>query len=173
MLADKTGSLIATSAVFGGMFAGLPAVALDSLQQFGEAVGVAFQIADDILDIASPAEVSGKTPGTDLREGILTLPMLLVQAQSRSEDAELLGLLGRELPDDAEHARALELMRAHPAMALAEAEAQKFAERAIDQLSAIRALADVAPMHFATADRVASVLEALEGVCLSTISREV
>ena len=123
--------------------------------------------------IASPAEVSGKTPGTDLREGILTLPMLLVQAQSRSEDAELLGLLGRELPDDAEHARALELMRAHPAMAQAEAEAQKFAERAIDQLSAIRALADVAPMHFATADRVASVLEALEGVCLSTISREV
>ena len=173
VLADKTGSLIATSAVFGGMFAGLPAVALDSLQQFGEAVGVAFQIADDILDIASPAEVSGKTPGTDLREGILTLPMLLVQAQSRSEDAELLGLLGRELPDDAEHARALELMRAHPAMAQAEAEAQKFAERAIDQLSAIRALAEVAPMHFAATDRVAAVLEALEGVCLSTISREV
>lgn len=173
VLADKTGSLIATSAVFGGMFAGLPAVALDSLKQFGEAIGVAFQIADDILDIASPAEVSGKTPGTDLREGILTLPMLLVQAAARAEDAELLGLLGRELPDDQEHSRALELLRAHPAMDAAQQSAQDYAQRAIDQLHALAALAEQAPTHFAPASRVAAVLEALEDICANTVSRGV
>ncbi len=173
VLSDKTGSLIATSALFGGMFAGLPAPALDALSRFGEAIGVAFQIADDILDIASPAEVSGKTPGTDLREGILTLPMLIAQASATEADAELMSLLGRELPDDAEHARALELMRAHPAMEGAQAEAERFAKIAVDQLQVIVGLRKADESGFASADRVTAVIEALKGICESTISRAV
>jgi heptaprenyl diphosphate synthase len=172
VLADKTGSLIATSARFGGMFAGLSLATLDALEAFGEAVGLAFQIADDILDIASAAEISGKTPGTDLREGILTLPMLLVQKASRSEDAELLELLGRPLPDDADHARALELMRAHQGLKDAQAVAKKYAEDAIAELHAIRTLAQ-SDGGFADSQRVDAVLTTLEGICRSTADREV
>ena len=173
VLSDKTGSLIATSALFGGMFAGLPQDALAALSRFGEAIGVAFQIADDILDIASPAEISGKTPGTDLREGILTLPMLLARANASDTDAALLALLGRELPDDEEHALALELMRAHPAMDLAQAEAERFARYAIDQLQTLVDLSAAQPSAFAPAERVEAVIEALKGICESTISRAV
>lgn len=173
VLSDKTGSLIATSALFGGMFAGLPAPALDALSRFGEAIGVAFQIADDILDIASPAEVSGKTPGTDLREGILTLPMLIAQSSATESDAELLSLLGRELPDDTEHARALELMRAHSAMERAHDEAEKYVQRAVTELDAIVDLSKSGVSGFASADRVAAVIDALKGICESTVTRAV
>ena len=173
VLADKTGSLIATSARFGGMFAGLPASALDALSAFGEAVGIAFQIADDILDIASEAQVSGKTPGTDLREGVVTLPMLLVQAANKPEDAELIELLGRPLPDDKEHARALELMRQHPAMKQAQAEADRYANMAIEQLSVIKNLAVENPIEFADAQTVDAVIAALTDVCESTANRVV
>lgn len=173
VLADKTGSLIATSARFGGMFAGLPKSALDALSAFGEAVGIAFQIADDILDIASEAQVSGKTPGTDLREGVVTLPMLLVQAANKPEDAELIELLGRPLPDDKEHARALELMRKHPAMKQAQAEADRYANMAIEQLSVIKKLANENPNQFADAQTVDAVIAALTDVCESTANREV
>jgi len=173
VLADKTGSLIAVSSRFGGMFAGLPEAALAALDAFGEAVGVAFQIADDILDIASAAEISGKTPGTDLREGIMTLPMLLAVSKNSPEDAELLSLLGRPLPDDVEHNRALELMRANSAMAAAQAEADRWAQLAINQLEEIRAISISHPENFAEPQRVENVLDSLAAVCRSTANREV
>ncbi len=173
VLADKTGSLIATSARFGGMFAGLPVSALDALSTFGEAVGIAFQIADDILDIASEAQVSGKTPGTDLREGVVTLPMLLVQSANDPEDAELIELLGRPLPDDKEHARALELLRNHPAMQLAQAEADRYANLAIEQLAQIRKIAIEIPKDFADEKTIDAVIAALTDVCESTANRAV
>lgn len=173
VLADKTGSLIATSARFGGMFAGLPPAALDALSAFGEAVGIAFQIADDILDISSEAKVSGKTPGTDLREGVSTLPMLLVKAENSPADAELIELLGRPLPDDKDHARALELMRKHPAMKLAQAEADRYAAVAISQLENIKEIAAENPADFADIETVNSVIAALTSVCESTAHREV
>ena len=84
VLADKTGSLIATAAEFGAHFAGADAAVIDGLRVFGEQIGVAFQLSDDILDIASESAESGKTPGTDLREGVATLPVLYAL---RSDDA--------------------------------------------------------------------------------------
>ena len=85
----------------------------DLIANFGEAIGIAFQLSDDLLDIES--DVSGKTPGTDLREGIRTLPVLLALADA-STDEVLRDLLSRPLPDDAEHAAALAGLRSHPAM---------------------------------------------------------
>ena len=76
VLADKTGSLIATAAEFGGHYSGADEATVATLRDFGEQIGVAFQISDDILDIASESDQSGKTPGTDLREGVPTLPVL-------------------------------------------------------------------------------------------------
>ena len=79
-------------------------------------VGVAFQLSDDILDVTSDSDESGKTPGTDLREGVPTLPVLYALASTGPEDARLRELLAQALTDDAEHAEALALLRAHPAV---------------------------------------------------------
>ena len=112
----KTGSLIATSARYGSMFSGASPEVVAALTAYGEKVGVAFQLADDILDIASDSDESGKTPGTDLREGVPTLPVLMALASEDPADARLKELLTSDLTDDDLHAQALELMRKHPAM---------------------------------------------------------
>lgn len=117
VVADKTGSLIAASTAFGGMVAGLDATALAALAAYGEEIGVVFQLSDDIIDIAS--DTSGKTPGTDLRAGVLTLPTLLVRASTDPADARLLELLDADLSDEADLAEALGLLRAHGAMTAA------------------------------------------------------
>lgn len=86
VLADKTGSLIATSAHFGSMLAGCDDNTVASLVTYGEEVGVAFQLADDVLDLTSAAQESGKTPGTDLREGVVTMPVLLAREAAKQGD---------------------------------------------------------------------------------------
>jgi geranylgeranyl pyrophosphate synthase len=135
VLADKTGSLIATSARFGAMLAGADEATVDVLARFGERFGVAFQLSDDLLDVLSESTDSGKTPGTDLREGIPTLPVLLMRRDARPEDARLLELLDAGLADDADHAEALSLLRAHPAMAAAQDEVSRWAGAARDGLA--------------------------------------
>lgn len=116
VVAGKTGSLIATSARYGAMFGGASAEVVAALTEYGERVGVAFQLSDDILDIASDSHESGKTPGTDLREGVPTLPVLYALKSTDPADARLQELLAADLSDDALHAEALTLLRAHPAM---------------------------------------------------------
>lgn len=117
VVAGKTGSLIATSARYGARFGGATPEVEEALTAYGEIVGTAFQLSDDILDIASDFDESGKTPGTDLREGVPTLPVLLALASTDPADARLQELLRSDLAtDDAVHAEALTLLRAHPAM---------------------------------------------------------
>ncbi|MFZ5848938.1 MAG: polyprenyl synthetase family protein [Actinomycetota bacterium] len=116
VVAGKTGSLIATSARYGARFAGAPLEVEEALTEYGEKVGTAFQLSDDILDIASESDESGKTPGTDLREGVPTLPVLIAKRSTDPADARLLELLDADLTDDALHAEALGLLRRHPAM---------------------------------------------------------
>lgn len=114
VVADKTGSLIAASTAFGGMVAGLDEPELAALAAYGEEIGVVFQLSDDIIDIAS--DTSGKTPGTDLRAGVPTLPTLLLRAAAHAEDARLLALLDADLSEDADLAEALALLRANRVM---------------------------------------------------------
>jgi heptaprenyl diphosphate synthase len=135
VLADKTGSLIATSARFGAMLSGAGEQAVDVLTRYGERFGVAFQLSDDLLDVLSDSTESGKTPGTDLREGIPTLPVLLMRRDARPEDARLVELLDSGLADDADHREALALLRAHPAMAEAQAEVIRWADAARESLT--------------------------------------
>jgi len=137
VLADKTGSLIATSGRFGAMMAGANLDITDAITRFGEAIGIAFQIADDIVDITSDASQSGKVPGTDLREGVPTLAALHALASDHVEDAELQELLQRPLIDDADHARALILLRQHEAVAEARAEAHRWAQDARQALKGV------------------------------------
>ncbi|MBC7560018.1 MAG: polyprenyl synthetase family protein [Dermatophilaceae bacterium] len=116
VLADKTGVLIATAARYGAMFSGCPPETVDLLGRYGERLGIAFQLADDLLDISSESGESGKEPGADLREGVATLPVLLVRQSVDPADDRLRWLLDEDLQDDALHAEALGLLRVHPAM---------------------------------------------------------
>lgn len=125
----KTGSLIATSALYGARFSGAPRDVEEALREYGEKVGVAFQLADDILDIASESAESGKTPGTDLREGVPTLPVLIA-LRDEPADSRLRSLVSRPITDEDEVAEALTLLRAHPAMAEARAYVQDLAAQA-------------------------------------------
>jgi heptaprenyl diphosphate synthase len=134
VVAGKTGSLIATSARYGARFAGAPREIEEALTSYGERVGSAFQLSDDILDVASDADESGKTPGTDLREGVPTLPVLLAKRSTDPADARLLELLDADLTDDVLHAEALELLRKHPAMDEARAYVLARAQEARDLL---------------------------------------
>ncbi|MDO8308464.1 MAG: polyprenyl synthetase family protein [Actinomycetota bacterium] len=130
VVADKTGSLIAASGRYGALMAGADPQAVETLTQFGERIGVAFQLADDLVDITSESLQSGKTPGTDLREGIPTLAGLIALTSPDPADARLQDLLRRPLADDAEHVEALSLLRDHPALEEARAEARQWADRA-------------------------------------------
>jgi heptaprenyl diphosphate synthase len=137
VVAGKTGSLIATSARYGARFGGAGREVEEALTAYGAIVGTAFQLSDDILDIASDSTESGKTPGTDLREGVPTLPVLMARASASPEDARLLELLDTDLSDDARHAEALDLLRKHPAMEEARAYVVARAQEAKALLSAV------------------------------------
>ena len=137
VVAGKTGSLIATSARYGAMFAGATPEVVEALRAYGEIVGSAFQLSDDILDIASEAGESGKTPGTDLREGVPTLPSLMALASGDPADARLHELLHADLTDDQLHAEALDLLRKHPAMDEAKAYVLGRATEAKQRLEAL------------------------------------
>lgn len=135
VLADKTGSLIATSAVFGGMVSGASPETIEALSEYGEEIGMAFQLSDDIIDITS--DETGKTPGTDLREGVATLPTLLVERSERPEDARLKELIGSDLSSDEALAEAIGLLRAHPAIEEARAEVRRRADNARGHLAGL------------------------------------
>jgi geranylgeranyl pyrophosphate synthase len=132
VVAEKTGSLIATAARYGGMFSGCTPEQVDALQRFAATIGTAFQIADDVIDIASPSASSGKTPGTDLREGVHTLPMLYALRDTGPGADRLRVLLAGPITDDAEVEEALELLRASAGLARAR-------EVLADQAAAARA----------------------------------
>ncbi|SNR49095.1 polyprenyl synthetase family protein [Blastococcus mobilis] len=139
VLADKTGSLVATSARFGASFAGVDRSLVDALTAFGEEVGVAFQLSDDLLDIVSQDGASGKSPGTDLREGIATLPVLFALADDDPADARLRQLVAAPVTDDDDHAEALALLRSSAALERANDVLAQYADRARARLDAVPA----------------------------------
>lgn len=150
VVADKTGSLIATSGQFGAMLSGAPDDTVHVLATFGERIGVAFQLSDDVLDVASETGEFGKTPGTDLREGVATLPALHARRLGGTDDASrrLLQLLDADLADDdAAHDDALGLLRASPAMAAARIDLQRYADDARAVLSALPDGAATSALH--------------------------
>ena len=115
VVSDKTGSLIATSARFGAMLSGADREIVETLTKFGEKIGIAFQLADDVIDISSDASQSGKVPGTDLREGIPTLVTLQIMSSKLDEDQELKLLLQSPIPEE-KIAEVLIKLRQHSAL---------------------------------------------------------
>ena len=129
VVADKTGSLIATSARFGAMLAGADAATIETLTNFGEKIGIAFQLADDVIDIASDSSQSGKTPGTDLKEGVPTLVTLQIMKSNNPKDAELKSLLSTPM-DDSMVATVIPKLRQHQALKDARTQLHQLADDA-------------------------------------------
>jgi heptaprenyl diphosphate synthase len=153
VVADKTGSLIAASARFGAMVSGAPDEIKETLTVFGEKIGVAFQLADDVIDIASESHQSGKTPGTDLREGVPTLVTLNVMKSRRTEDRELKALLAAPIKDEVVVAQVLGELRSHPALEESREQLQQIARDARTALGPLPAN-DVTGALFSLCDAI-------------------
>lgn len=142
VIEGKTGSLIAAAGEYGTTLAGASESAVQMLVRYGELVGVAFQLADDVIDIAAAGTVSGKTPGTDLREGVPTLPTILLAQDAEAGDAEaqrIQELIKGDLSSDEALAEAVAALAAHPATARAWDIAYQWAD---DAIAAIEPLPD-------------------------------
>ena len=142
VLADKTGSLIATSARYGALFAGCDEATVATMATYGEKIGLAFQLADDVIDLTSSGGETGKTPGTDLREGVPTMPVLLLRARAAGsgatpQDRALVALLDGDLSDDDVLATAVATLSRHPVVAQTRALAAERAAEAIDALGTL------------------------------------
>jgi len=137
VIADKTGSLFGTSIRFGALLSGAAPQIVEALTTFGEEIGLAFQLADDVIDIASQTNESGKTPGTDLREGVPTLVTLLVQKANRPEDQKLITSLAGPISDEHEVTEVLNALRSHPALDEARTIALQYAENSGKLLSSL------------------------------------
>jgi heptaprenyl diphosphate synthase len=137
VIADKTGSLIGTSGRFGALLSGASGAETELLTQWGERIGVAFQLSDDLLDVASESAESGKVPGTDLREGVPTLPVLLLRREARAADADLIAALDGDLSSDAALTDVLMALRAHPVMTQAREVTAGWAEEARSTLTSL------------------------------------
>jgi heptaprenyl diphosphate synthase len=136
VIGGKTASLIASSCRLGALLAGCTSEVVEAATTYGWNVGLAFQLSDDLLDIASEHEDSGKTPGTDLLEGVRTLPVLF--ALEADDDGELTALVekGPDMSPD-EVTRALELLRDSVGMERARDVALDYVDTAVDQLEIV------------------------------------
>jgi heptaprenyl diphosphate synthase len=132
---EKTACLIGAAGQFGAMFSGADEDQIQRLSRLGGIVGTAFQISDDIIDIDSDQDESGKLPGTDLREGVHTLPVLYALQDSGPDADRLRELLVGPIHDDARVAEALALLRASAGMAKAKHSLQEYAAQARQELA--------------------------------------
>jgi heptaprenyl diphosphate synthase len=132
---EKTACLIAASGRFGATFSGADEEQIERLSRLGGIVGTAFQISDDIIDIDSDPDESGKVPGTDLREGVHTLPVLYALRDTGPDGDRLRKLLKGPVENDDDLAEALRLLRASPGMAQAKDTVARYAVQARDELA--------------------------------------
>jgi heptaprenyl diphosphate synthase len=147
VLNEKTASLIDTCARYGGMFSGAAPEQTATLRRYARALGVAFQLSDDIIDIASLD--SGKTPGTDLREGVRTLPMLYTLADPAA-DPELVELLAGPILDDPAIDRAVDLLRVSPGLDRARITLDEYAASARRELAMLPPSPEVSALESLT-----------------------
>ncbi|WP_167145102.1 polyprenyl synthetase family protein [Actinomyces sp. ZJ308] len=143
VLADKTGSLIAVSARYGAMLTDAGERTERIVEDFGERIGVAFQLADDVIDLMSDSATTGKTPGTDLREGVDTMPVLLLRKALAAGELDAAGqsILSRlstgDLSDDAFLADVVARLREHPVLARTREMAMAWAAEAVQGLEGL------------------------------------
>ncbi|WP_196805139.1 nonaprenyl/(2E,6E)-farnesyl/geranylgeranyl diphosphat synthase [Mycobacterium sp. UM_WGJ] len=134
---EKTACLISASGRFGATFSGADDDQIERLARLGGIVGTAFQISDDIIDIDSDPDESGKLPGTDLREGVHTLPVLYALQETGADAERLRVLLAGPVTEDAAVEEALGLLRASAGMVRAKQTVADYAAQARAELAAL------------------------------------
>ena len=146
VLAGKTGSLIAAAAQGGVLFGEAPPEFEQPVVDFGEKIGVAFQLIDDVLDLSPQPQETGKVPGTDLRAGVVTLPLLRLRERAETDaaardllmrlDRDVMNTAGTELTGELAEAAdsAITALREHPVTAETLAEAHSWARDAVAAL---------------------------------------
>jgi heptaprenyl diphosphate synthase len=132
----KTASLIATSCQVGGLLAGAPSEVVQRLEAFGGALGLAFQLSDDIMDLVADQSTLGKEPGVDLREGVFTLPVIIALRESQHRE-ELRHLLRAEEPDEGHLRRVIEIVRGDGALGRARESVGREVRRALSEAEAL------------------------------------
>jgi heptaprenyl diphosphate synthase len=141
VISEKTGSLIATAGLFGAMFSGADPAISDRVARACELIGVAWQLSDDVIDVVSDSAQSGKTPGTDLRQGVPTLPVLYaLRSASDPADRRLRSLIDGSVDlseDDDLVEEALRLLRSHQGMAEARADVLSWINAARTEIMAL------------------------------------
>jgi heptaprenyl diphosphate synthase len=144
VLADKTGSLIAAAARIGVMCSDAPAEYQEPVVAFGEKIGVAFQLIDDVIDLSPQPEDTGKVPGTDLLAGVATLPLLYLRrlAETDAEAARLVERLDRDANSalsselhDEELTAAIAELRTHAVTQQTLEEAHRWSDAAVAALA--------------------------------------
>ena len=137
----KTAALFAAATEVGGVIAGAPEEQVAALRTYGDALGIAFQIVDDLLDYGGSSAAIGKNTGDDFRERKLTLPVIKAVARADAEErAFWQRVIEKGDQREGALAHAMELLARHGAMADARAEALAWAETARQSL-------DVLPDH--------------------------
>ena len=147
VLADKTGSLIAAAAQVGVMLSDAPAEYREPVVEFGEKIGVAFQLIDDVIDLSSRTDETGKVEtgkvaGTDLRAGVATLPLLYLRhdAATDADAAALLARIERDIDpsndgaDDSDLTAAIAELRDHEVTKRTLDEAHRWSSDAVASL---------------------------------------
>ncbi|MDT0189888.1 polyprenyl synthetase family protein [Rothia terrae] len=160
VIEGKTGSLISAAGEYGTVLAEAPESAVQMLVRYGELVGVAFQLADDVIDLTG-GTAAGKTPGTDLREGVPTLPTILLAQEAEAGDEEaqrIQTMISGGLSSDAALADAVAALSAHPVTQKAWDIAYSWADEAI---------AAIEPLPDSTAK------EALKSFAHAVVKREI
>lgn len=146
VLADKTGALISTAARMGAMFGGASDEIVEAVTEYGERIGVAFQLIDDVIDLSPKKEQTGKRAGTDLRAGVVTLPLLLLRersAKGNEADAALLQRIDAGVEaiaggaDPAVLDPEVDALRNHEVTLETEATARKWANEAVTALDVL------------------------------------
>jgi heptaprenyl diphosphate synthase len=146
VLADKTGSLIAAAARAGVIFSNAPTEYEQPVVDYGEKIGVAFQLVDDVIDLSPQPEKTGKVPGTDIKAGVVTLPLLYLREQAATDaaSAALLeriesGAAASAGDDSADFDAAIAELRAHAATTDTLADAHQWARQAVESLAPLPA----------------------------------
>ena len=139
VIAKKTGALCAVACSLGAAFAGGGDGALERLRAFGRQLGVAFQIADDCLDIRGDEATTGKTLGLDLRAGKLTLPIIHLRHAGIAEDRQRLDELLAQPDEPTLRAQLAALLTRSGAFAYCDEVARRYVEQGVDQLDVLGA----------------------------------